>query len=150
MMKGCLLLKQANSSDMIFKECPKCKSEWNSRADFLSDPEINIIGYQVNFKQLELGLFLFNHLSCKTTVSIAAKEFSDLYNGPYFQERKTGSDSCPSYCLNKSELRSCPEACECAYVRQVVDKVNRWEKKTKISNRFYDGPRIKKENHWDE
>ena len=102
-----------------FKTCSTCGSEWLTREDFLSDPAVRIIGYQANFVVLEKGLFLFNH-SCQSTLSVEVRAFSDLYDGPVFEKRLTGSDSCEGYCLHRNNLRPCPQECECAYVRQVI------------------------------
>lgn len=112
----------------LFKSCPKCGSVWQKREDFLADPETEIIGYQVNFKDLKTGLFLFNHLTCQTTLSLKAEYFLDLYNGPVFRERKTGTDACPGYCLYEDNLMSCPVRCECAYVRAVLNKLKKRSK----------------------
>ena len=109
----------------MFKQCSKCHTEWQERADFLNDPDIKLIGYQANFKNLELGLLLFNHLSCRTTLSVEAGKLKDMYEGPVYEKRLTGSDRCPGYCLHKSVLRPCPEECECSYIRWIIDKINR-------------------------
>jgi hypothetical protein len=106
-----------------FSICPKCNKNWASRDEFLSDRDITMRGYQVNFEKLELGLFLFNH-NCKTTLAIHANKFTDMYDGEIFRyERKTGTDSCPGYCLLKESLQACPAACECAYVRSIAAKI---------------------------
>jgi hypothetical protein len=105
-----------------------CDREWEERADFLSDPGIHVIGYSAHFNDLELGLFYFNHASCGTTITLTASLFTDLHDGPVFEERKTGSDTCPGYCLKQSETRPCPANCECACVRKVLDKVAHWDK----------------------
>ncbi|MCF7857705.1 MAG: hypothetical protein K9N07_00060 [Candidatus Cloacimonetes bacterium] len=102
-----------------FKVCPNCNKEWKYRSDFIYDPQVEIIGYQVHFKNLEKGFFLFNH-SCRSTMSIPVNAFSDLYHGPIFKEKLTGTDHCSGYCLHESNLRPCPEKCECAYVREVI------------------------------
>ena len=102
-----------------FKRCSSCGYEWESRDGFIEDPALCIIGYQVDFEHLKEGLFLFNH-SCGTTLAIMAGDFRDLYEGPVFSERLTGSGECPEYCLHQSELRPCPAKCECAYVREIV------------------------------
>lgn len=94
---------------------------------FLQDPELNIVGYQANFVELEMGLFLFNH-SCGTTLSIWAKDFVDLFRGTVYQEPAFGSDQCPGYCLNKDELRPCSVHCEYAYVREIVATIKSWPK----------------------
>ncbi len=102
-----------------FKVCPNCEYIWNTRDDFMNDPEVSIIGYQVNFNVLKAGLFLFNH-SCKGTFAIEVKPFADLYDGPIFSERATGTDDCPGYCLRKENLDLCPAKCECAFVRHII------------------------------
>ncbi len=110
-----------------FKQCPKCKTIWRERSEFLNDPDIKLIGYQANFRNLELGLLMFNHMTCRTTLSLEAGKFSDMYKGPVFKSRLTGSDQCPGYCLHKSVLRPCPEECECAYVRSIIDMIKKSE-----------------------
>jgi hypothetical protein len=112
-----------------FKVCTNCNTTWQSRERFLADPAIELVGYQVSFKNLKLGFFLFNH-SCKSTIAIHAGEFTDLYDGPVFEERHVGDDLCPGQCLHQSNLRRCPVHCECAYVREVLHIVQEWPKET--------------------
>ncbi len=102
-----------------FKICPNCGKEWKFRSDFIYDPQIEIIGYQAHFKNLEKGFFLFNH-SCHGTMSIPVETFSDMYHGRIYEQRLTGSNQCHGYCLHQSNLKPCPEECECAYVRDVI------------------------------
>ena len=110
-----------------FKKCPNCGYEWRDRKNLLSDPDAEIIGYQVNFLKLKAGYFMFNH-SCKGTFSVQAGRFSNLYDGPIFTKRETGSDECPEYCLHRDELRPCPVHCECAYVREILQIIKNWLK----------------------
>lgn len=119
---------QQQEEDVIFKQCGNCFNAWGDYRDFLSDPHISLLGYQVSFVDLEAGLFLFNHLSCNNTLAIPAGNFSHLYNGPIFKVRATGSEKCPGYCLNEKEVRPCPAECECAYVRKVLQIVEEWPK----------------------
>ena len=114
--------------DTYFKICSKCGTRWDSRESFMEDPAISLVGYQVNFIELQLGLILFNH-QCKTTIAIEAEAFMDLYKGEVYTERLTGNEECPGYCLHKSELRRCPLKCECASVREVVHILGNWPKK---------------------
>ena len=106
----------------IFKECLVCNSQWHTRDQFLADEDVVLIGYQANFVVLEKGLFLFNH-SCRGTMSVAVNEFADLSHGPVFNERKTGKDDCAGYCLHRNLLQPCPAKCECAYVRDILQKL---------------------------
>ena len=116
---------------MSFRTC-SCGHEWTSREDFLADPHVTIVGYQVNFEHLREGFFLFNHLAegCLTTLSIPAAMFLDLYSGRLFQDRLTGSFECSGQCLHQSNLAPCPAQCECAFVREVVNIVAQWNKRS--------------------
>ena len=110
-----------------FKQCPNCDHIWKSRNDFLFDPDLSIVGYQANFRELEAGIFLFNHI-CKTTVALNAYNFADLYSGPVFQSKLDGTEECPNYCLYQQELGQCMAKCECAYVREIIQIIKSWPK----------------------
>jgi hypothetical protein len=115
-------------SDGPFKTCTFCGHVWDRRDDFLADPQVSLVGYQAFFPDLELGLFLFNHLECTTTLAIHAREFVDLYHGPIYGERMTDHEDCLSRCKDSWDLETCPNECECAYVREVVQVVGQWPK----------------------
>ncbi len=104
---------------IMFKQCSVCRQKWPTRQDFIVDQDLKFIGYQANFLELKAGLFYFNH-NCKNTIALPAERFVDLYDGPIFAEAKTGTDECPGYCLNKKELMPCQAACECAYIREII------------------------------
>jgi hypothetical protein len=53
-------------------------------------------------------------------MALAVDLFADLYDGPIFEERATGSDDCPGHCLQETVLERCPAKCECAFVREVM------------------------------
>ena len=114
--------------DKHFKECTMCGKAWREREEFLNDRDVQVSGYIAHFKELELGLLLFNHEPCKSTLAVKAKRFIDLVTGPVFLERMTGTKECPGHCLHKTELRPCPARCECAHVRDVLDRVAHWVK----------------------
>lgn len=78
----------------IFKECLSCGNKWSVRNDYLEDPNVEIVGYQVDSDNLSAGRFLFNH-SCGATMRLSVRHFNELYEGPIFKERATGSDECP-------------------------------------------------------
>jgi hypothetical protein len=111
-----------------FKVCPSCNQSWDSREDFLTDNALKLVGYQVHFKDLEQGLFLFNHLSCKSTISVKSGRFADLYYGPIYTKNLLGTDRCPEHCLFKTNLESCPAQCECTYVRDIMQIIKTWDK----------------------
>jgi len=105
-----------------FKICPTCHHIWNTREEFLADKSVEIIGYQVHFIELKAGIFLFNH-SCKGTFGIKVEVFSDMYQGPIFEQRQTGGPACTGKCYHKNDLTPCPAQCECAFVREVIQKI---------------------------
>jgi hypothetical protein len=117
-------------NEEVMKRCPCCRYVWETRDVFLSDPRLAVVGYQVNFDDLLLGFFLFSHLTCESTIALPAGLFRDLYDGPVHAGRATGTADCPEYCLRKAELGPCPAKCECAYVREVLQIIRRWPKKS--------------------
>lgn len=110
----------------MFKTCPNCEQKWPDRSSFLSDKTLKLVGYQVHFEELTLGLFLFNH-DCKSTIAVKAEAFTDLYEDRVFSEKKTGSDDCPGYCLEPSILSACKVECECAYIRECMQIIKNWQ-----------------------
>ena len=116
---------------MEFKTCTSCKHVWETRDAFLADPCVRVIGYQVNYGELNAGLFLFQHNipKCGTCLAIEAGEFTDLHEGPIFSVNLHGTDDCPQYCLDKHNLDPCSNPCECAFVRDVLQAVKNWPKR---------------------
>ena len=111
-------------SGVPFKICTTCSQHWETVTDFLKDPAIVLLGYQVNFLKLEKGLFLFNHQTCTNTLALEVHHFKHLRNGPLFTENKAGKDGCPGYCLYKEQLAPCRNTCECRWVRDVIQVIN--------------------------
>ena len=79
-----------------------CSAKWQTREVFLADPNLAVTGYMANFDRLELGIFLLDHMTCGTTLAIQASQFLDLYDGPVFTNRRTGTGTCPG-CLDFHE-----------------------------------------------
>lgn len=107
------------SEERTFKTCSRCDYSWATRDAFMRDPRVECIGYQANFGELMAGLFLFNH-SCMDTLGVEVSAFEDLYRGEVFEERLTGTEECPEFCLHEDELGRCPAKCECAFVREIL------------------------------
>ncbi len=105
-----------------FRRCSCCSQIWLDRSDFLLDSDLFLNGYQVNFDDLELGWLLFTHLRpvCNSTIAVPVHQFADLYEGPVYSERKTGTEECPGYCLEVNNLLPCKNQCECAFVREIL------------------------------
>jgi hypothetical protein len=114
----------------IFKRCPFCAKLWESQDQFLSDPELELTGYQANSRALALGLFLFLHRApaCGTTLALEVGAFQSLHEGPVFSRRMQGGAGCRGLCLHPQQFEPCDQPCECAYVRAILDRVHRWQK----------------------
>jgi hypothetical protein len=115
---------------MGFKTCSKCALEWDTREEFLADPCVQLNGYQVNFLKLGEGLFLFTHKSpsCGTTLALHARQFIDMHDGPIFENALRGSPECMGLCNRSDSLDPCQAKCECAFVRDVLQRVLGWPK----------------------
>jgi len=107
------------------KACPSCSTEWRTRNEFIDDQLLKIIGYAADFRKLENSLFYFTHKKdgCSTTMGIQAMSFLDLYSGIKSSERKTGTEGCPGYCLEKEQLNRCAAFCECAFNREIIQVI---------------------------
>ena len=123
--------QQFRRENTSFKTCPACGFEWPTREQFLEDPDLKLVGYQVAFKELTAGLFLFNHSCRGATLATRAVDFKDLHQGPVFTERATGSEDCPGHCLHQDDLQPCPAACECAFIREILQIIKNWPKANK-------------------
>jgi len=108
-----------------FKICPSCKAIWPTLDDYLSDPELNVVGYQAVLDDLCGGLFIFNHVhdDCGTSMAIPVKEFVSLSELPILNRRIGCPEKCPGLCMHMDELGHCPVKCECTWVREVLQTI---------------------------
>ena len=113
-----------------FKTCTTCGHVWPSTEDFLSDPTLQLNGYQVHFDDLKGGLFFFTHLQegCHTTLAIAVTDFLSLQDQPLLAKRDaqlcTGSD----FCVHQNDTHPKPVKCECIWVRDILKTIRTWPK----------------------
>jgi hypothetical protein len=105
-----------------FKACSGCGATWTTRDAFLSDGSLRVEGYKPNFGRIDKGLFFIRHDDddCGFTLTMVARDFLDLYDGPRYTERKAFTDECPRYCLDEKQLEQCVAQCEYAFVREVL------------------------------
>jgi len=112
---------------MIFKKCPMCSTEWETRDNFLDDLSLEINGYKADFEKLEWSLFYFTHMKegCLSTMAIEARDFLSLYSGERYTQRRTGKAECPGYCLDQKQLDRCDALCECAFNREIIQIIRK-------------------------
>ena len=117
---------ERENTDSIFKICGNCSEIWKTRNEFLKDKSLEIIGYQAHFKDVEKGLYLFDH-DCKTTFGIEVSKFKSLYTGIKYDTIKTGTDECTGKCLIKNNLEPCKAECRLAYLREVIQIIKKYK-----------------------
>lgn len=105
-----------------FKKCTMCSTVWKTQNDFISDLQVNIIGYHADFEHLDLSQFYFTHMKegCFSTITIEAGDFFNLYSGKRYSGRKAGEEGCPRYCLDENQLSRGDNMCECAFNREII------------------------------
>ncbi len=115
---------------MNFKECTTCGTIWKERADALSDPAFLFVGYDPDHRELQEGLFLFNHdrPGCNTTLAIRAEALADLYDKPVFATCDHETDDCGAFCLRGGDPETCHHECDCSFVDEVSLIVKEWPK----------------------
>ncbi len=109
-------------------KCPLCSHSWDSLELFLGDRDVALLGYQVHFREDTTGFFLFNHLTCRTTLGVKAKKFLSLSEVPIQGECHRHEDRCPEYCLRTSLSQNPPPLCDCTFVKSIVDVIQGWPK----------------------
>ncbi len=108
-----------------FKVCSGCNKVWHTQERFISDCDLELNGYKANFEKLENGLFFFSHKQdgCHSSITTEVNDFMNLYSGPFYTDRKIGTEDCPDHCRNIEQLDRCEALCECAFVREILNHI---------------------------
>jgi hypothetical protein len=113
--------------DTNLKTCIRCETNWQTTQELLSDPKVMLLSYKVNFQMLDFGYLLFNHI-CGSTFALFVQNFTHLYNGPRYKERKTGTPECKRLCHSQTDFTPCSAHCECAYIRHILHEIHTYPK----------------------
>lgn len=115
-----------NTEEPLFKTCPMCNAQWESLEAFLEDQNLSFNGYQANFGILDEGLFFFTHNTqdCGSTMALSVGCFGVLYTGKKYPDSKLLSKDCPGLCKDPNNFDRCQRKCECAYAREISEKLN--------------------------
>ncbi len=103
----------------MFKICNACGRSWVDRDEFLSSGELELLGYQADFKNPRNGLVLINH-TCGNTLALRVSLLEDLYTGPRHPEPQLDTEFCSRYCLDKRNVERCAAPCAYAFVREIL------------------------------
>ena len=118
---------------MAFKVCPGCHCVWEDREKFFSDPNLEVVGYQVNYDDPNAGFILLTHEipECEATLAIEVSAFSDLYTGPICEDLLENTEACPGHCRDMSSLERCAKECKCTFARDILQVLRDWPKRAK-------------------
>jgi DNA-binding CsgD family transcriptional regulator len=111
----------------VFRHCPTCLTKWSFRGAFLSDPEVEFLGYHPLSGGNPAGVMLFKHMGCGTNLPCPLEWFQPLTNLPMLGgscSAGAGGD----HCLGQGQDPStpCPLRCVCAFVWHVTQVIRGW------------------------
>lgn len=100
-----------------------CGRSWETREQFLEDPEVRLVGLQVVGDLPDANVVVFEH-RCGTSVSVLARRLHDLL-GPVADDEWPlallyGTADCHGLCTELSNLDGCDRPCRNAYDRRVA------------------------------
>ncbi|MCM2323917.1 MAG: hypothetical protein NDJ90_11715 [Oligoflexia bacterium] len=115
----------ADPTSELFKKCTGCGQNWATRAVFLADSMVELVGYQARLDDIERGIFLFTHLrqGCKTTMGIRVLAFKDLHREKRrssSSQAKNNTPECEGHCLHVDDLDRCTADCANAWIRELL------------------------------
>lgn len=111
------------------KTCAMCSTDWPDLESFVTDPQLQIVGYQARFDRPNEGIVLVTHMrpGCRTTLGITVEQLRTLYSGPEHTRRMTGAAECKGLCLENGCLEDCEAPCQMAWVRRIIQFMRRHE-----------------------
>lgn len=111
-----------------FKKCHNCGYEWKEREELLTDPAIELLGYQVDTIHCKDGLILFNH-RCQTTLAIKLSLLGDLCVAKICPHKKNGRGYRPSASLRSKAFPAAPQTDQESHVSEILKIVRAWPKR---------------------
>jgi hypothetical protein len=105
-----------------FKECGSCHRIWEYWQDFISDPEVRLLGFQGSTRLPETNLLVFHH-RCGTSISVLANKLRHILPKDE-QELQLpilfGDENCSKYCREIENLKTCNRNCINARDRRLI------------------------------
>jgi hypothetical protein len=105
----------------VFKVCGSCRRTWSTWEEFVTDPEVRLLGLQSRASLPDATVLVFEHF-CGSSVSILTKRLHHLV--PHHPGAKWPSlrdtDECPGLCLDLSERGRCVAPCRHALDREIL------------------------------
>ena len=109
-----------------FKSCGSCRTPCPSWEEFVTDPQVRLLGLQAIAGVADASLLVFEH-RCGSSVSVLTKRLRYLlpeHQGANWPSLR-GTDQCPGHCLHLGDMSVCPRECRNGRDRELIKLVQR-------------------------
>ena len=105
----------------FFKVCGSCRRAWVTWEEFVTDPEVRLLGLQSRASVPDATVLVFEHW-CGSSVSILTRRLRHLVpDHPAARwPSLRGTDECPGRCLEVSDHGPCDQHCRHALDRDIL------------------------------
>jgi len=105
----------------VFKVCGSCRHTWRTWEDFVTDPEVRLLGLQSSATVPDATVLVFEHF-CGTSVSMLTRRLYHLVPDHPAADWPSlrGSDECPGHCLDRADRAPCSQRCRHSLDRDVM------------------------------
>ena len=93
-----------------------CHALWLTRARFLEDSSLRLMGFRPGNDGHSDGTVLFNHNVCGTTVGVELARFEGLTRHPKMTPSAARLGQEAPFCAAELHNEPCPPNCSCEYV----------------------------------
>lgn len=108
----------------VFRVCGSCRRSWRSWEEFVTDPEVRLLGLQAVFTVPDSNLLVFEH-RCGSSVSIFTSRLHHLLpdHPAAAWPSLRGTHECPGHCLSLADLAACDRPCRNTLDRDLLELV---------------------------
>lgn len=125
----------------VFKVCGSCRRTWSTWEEFVTDPEVRLLGLQSRASLPEATVLVFEHF-CGSSVSILASRLHHLV--PHHPGARwpclCDTDACPGHCLDFRDHGRCVECCRLAMDREILAIATALQATRKYGRRTFPEP----------
>lgn len=105
----------------VFKVCGSCRHTWLTWEDFVTDPEVRLLGLQSPTTLPDATVLVFEHF-CGSSVSILTRRLHHLVPDHPAVDWPSlrGTDKCPGHCFDRADRAPCDQRCRHALDRDIL------------------------------
>jgi hypothetical protein len=113
-----------------FQKCGSCGQPWMQWSDFILDPDVRLLGFQVVTGMPDANLLVFEHC-CGSSISVLVKRLRHLLGDAQPQTQLPvlfETNQCNEFCRFLENLAACDRPCANARDRQLIQAVMRMKR----------------------